>query len=152
MARCVEELKVVSVTSCGGHLDEVQAYLIHLNCSVDYVINVNVDIGEPSDRVYTITHSARDLKFIFNLYELYKIFRQKDYDLLITTGASPGVWAIIVAKAMGIEAIYIESVTRVRRLSLSGYIAQFICQNCFTPHDEIISRYPKYKKIEWMFN
>jgi hypothetical protein len=52
--------------------------------------------------------------------------------VIITTGAAPGLLAILMGKVLGIKTIWIDSIANVERLSLSGNIAVKIADRVYT--------------------
>jgi hypothetical protein len=52
--------------------------------------------------------------------------------VIITTGAAPGLLAILMGKVLGIKTIWIDSIANVEKLSLSGNIAVKIADRVYT--------------------
>jgi hypothetical protein len=52
--------------------------------------------------------------------------------VIITTGAAPGLLAILMGKILGIKTIWIDSIANVEKLSLSGNIAVRIADRVYT--------------------
>lgn len=142
-------MKVLFVCSCGGHFDEAISYVESVEeIEVVFVLNQRIEI--PANFGYDvrfISHSARDIKFILNLYELCNLIIQIKPTIVISTGASPGFWAILLSRFFRIDSCYIESVTRVNELSLTGKLVQFLASRCYSPHSTICKKYILYKKI-----
>jgi UDP-N-acetylglucosamine:LPS N-acetylglucosamine transferase len=57
-------------------------------------------------------------------------------DVIVTTGAAPGYWAIRFGKLMGARTIWIDSIANADELSMSGRLASRVADVCLTqwPH------------------
>jgi len=66
------------------------------------------------------------------IMKLYKIIRREKPDFVITTGAAPGLLALIIANALGAKTIWLDSVANVEKLSMSGRIASRFCSRVYT--------------------
>ncbi|WP_395944979.1 glucuronosyltransferase [Brevundimonas sp.] len=58
--------------------------------------------------------------------DLLKIFQKDRPDIVVTTGAAPGVLALAIGRLHGSKGIWIDSVANSERLSLSGRMARRI--------------------------
>lgn len=116
--------KICIVSSCGGHLTEVRALLpVYGKYEHFYVINDRIILpADMAARTYFIRHSERDLLFLFNLWEAYRILRRERPSLILSTGAGPIVPFALVGRIFSIPTVYIETLTRVTEPSLSGRI------------------------------
>ena len=54
-----------------------------------------------------------------------KILQRVQPDLVVTTGAAPGLVMVLVARLSGIKTVWIDSIANSRKLSFSGRIAKF---------------------------
>jgi UDP-N-acetylglucosamine:LPS N-acetylglucosamine transferase len=55
--------------------------------------------------------------------DLWRIIRKERPDVIVSTGAAPGLIAVILGKLVGAKTIWIDSVANSERLSMSGRIA-----------------------------
>lgn len=78
-----------------------------------------------------------------NIPRVAQILSQEKPDLIISTGASIAVGFSIVAKLMGIRFIYVESVTRQDRLSLSGKLVYWLSHGFYVQSPQLSKRYSK---------
>lgn len=53
-------------------------------------------------------------------------------DVVVSTGAAPGLLCLLIARAFGAKTIWIDSVANAERLSMSGKIAQRLADVCLT--------------------
>src|SRR5688572_1977751 len=104
MRRCTvgsgESPAVALVSSVGGHLTELlclrDAYEAYPHF---YIFNdITQFTPPPGVDVYTIEHAERDLGVVRNIWEVWRIFRERRPTVMLTTGAGPGVSAAVAAK------------------------------------------------------
>lgn len=139
-------MKVCIVSSCGGHLTEVRslksAYEMHVHL---YVLNDKALL--PSDmqgKTYFITHSERDWRFILNLWEAYVILRRERPTLILSTGAGPVVpFALVGRLLFGTRVIFVETITRINKPSMTGRIMYWLAQDFFYQWKPLERYFPK---------
>lgn len=120
--------KVLLVASPGGHF--VQLSLL-AECLTD-VERLVVGTYEsrpsfmPSERYLKVDDFSRDNAYIFFkvLAQGCRILYKEKPDLVVTTGAAPGLVILLLSKFFQINSIWIDSVANTKCLSLSGRIAQ----------------------------
>lgn len=113
------------VSSCGGHLTEVRLLLnIISRYPHFYIINNKIKLSDDmKDKTFFISHSERDIKFIYNLFESLIIFMKIRPKFIVSTGAGPAVPVSLIGKYIfRSKIIFIESITRVNKPSLTGKI------------------------------
>jgi UDP-N-acetylglucosamine:LPS N-acetylglucosamine transferase len=117
-------MKICIVSSCGGHLTEVrQLKAAFENYTHFYVLNDQAQLPDDmQDRTFFIKHSERDLGFLVNLWEAFQILRREKPDIILSTGAGPVVPFALLARLFGIYVIFVETITRVNKPSLTGRI------------------------------
>jgi len=118
-------MKVCIVSSCGGHLTEVREFLPAYG-SYEYFFVLNDHAILPLDmegRTEFISHSERDALFFKNLWEAFRILRKHRPEVLLSTGAGPIVpFAIVGRLFFGTKVVFVETITRINRPSLTGRI------------------------------
>jgi UDP-N-acetylglucosamine:LPS N-acetylglucosamine transferase len=88
--------------------------------------------------------TIRNLKnFVRNLFLAAKVLRKEKPDILISTGAAIGVPFIFVGKILGIKTIFIELLTRVTTLSLSGKLVYPVAHYFIVQWPELTKKYKK---------
>lgn len=91
--------------------------------------------------------SNRNIKNLFrNLYLTWQILQKEKPDVVISTGAGVSVPFLYLARLFKKKTIYIESITRVNELSLSGRLVYPIVHHFFVQWPELER---KYKKAEF---
>ena len=122
-----EKLKVLAISSGGGHWEQL---MLVVSCfSDDNVVYANTleGLAEKSgvSPAYVVKDCNRD-RPMDNLRcaaQVFGIIRREKPDLIVSTGAAPGIIALTIGKVMGAKTIWIDSVANSERLSLSGKIA-----------------------------
>ena len=141
-------MKICIVSSCGGHLTEVRALKpAYQQYEHFYVLNDKALLPEDmTGRTYFIAHSERDWKFFLNLWEAYKILRSERPTVILSTGAGPAVPFALIGKLIyGICVVYVETITRVKRPSLTGRIMYCLADHFYYQHRPLASYFPKGK-------
>jgi len=140
-------MKICIVSSCGGHLTEVRQLLeVYKKYDYFYVLNNKIQLPEEmQQKTYFIKHSERDYKFIFNIYESYSILKKERPDIILTTGAGPAVPFALVSKLffLNISIIYIETVTRIEKPSLTGVIMYRLADYFYYQSKKLNIHFPK---------
>lgn len=138
-------MKICIVSSCGGHLTEVRA-LQSVYQLYDHFYVLNNHIKLPDDmqgKTYFIKHSERDWKFMWNLWEAWRILRVERPRVLLSTGAGPIVPFSIIGKALKIPTIFVETFTRVAHPSLTGRIMYWLADRFFYQWESLSRFFPK---------
>ncbi|HSN22226.1 MAG TPA: hypothetical protein VLS49_16200 [Usitatibacter sp.] len=138
-------MKIAIVSSCGGHLTEVRC-LLPAYAGYDHFYVLNERIGLPADmagRTIFITHAERDWRVLVNLAEAWRILRRERPSLVLSTGAGPAVPFALVARWLGIPVVFVETMTRVRRPSLTGRLMYLLADDFFYQWPELARFFPR---------
>jgi beta-1,4-N-acetylglucosaminyltransferase len=137
--------KIAIVSSCGGHLTEVRLlrslYEVH-----DYFYVLNDRVILPKDmegKTYFATLFERDWNFFVNLWEAWRILRKERPDLILSTGAGVVVPFALWAKLLGIPILYVETLTRISKPSLTGKIMYRLADRFFYQWEALRPYFPK---------
>jgi len=139
-------MKVCVVSSCGGHLTEVRC-LKSAYGAYEHFYVLNDKALLPPDmqgRTYFITHSERDWKFLVNLWEAFQILRRERPQLILSTGAGPAVpFALAGRFLFRIRVVFVETITRIKRPSLTGRIMYRLTNEFFYQWESLRPYFPK---------
>jgi beta-1,4-N-acetylglucosaminyltransferase len=127
-------LKIVIVSSVGGHLTEVmQLAPIFHDHEVVLVVNDAAELPAfPFARVYQIAHAERDLRVVVNFAEAARILLHERPDVVVSAGAGPAVpFAIVARWLFGCRVIYVESAAAIRKPTLTGRLMYKIAHDFF---------------------
>lgn len=117
-----QEKKICLASSVGGHLQELLQLLpVYKQYPHFYVLNDHVILPPALEgKTYFIRHSERDLLFFWNIWEAYRVFRRERPTHLISTGAGLAVPLALVARALGIHVMFIETFAAIHKPTLTG--------------------------------
>jgi hypothetical protein len=116
--------KVLAVSSGGGHwVQLIRTLPAFADCNVAFVtVNPAYRDQVPAHRFYAVNDATRwnKLGLLLLLFRLLTIVLRERPDVIISTGAAPGYFAIRIGRWLGARTIWIDSIANVERLSLSG--------------------------------
>ena len=139
-------MKVCIVSSCGGHLTEVRC-LLKAYCKYDYLYVLNDRVvlsADMKDKTQFITHSERDWKLILNLWEAFWILWKERPDIILSAGAGPVVpFSLIGRLFFSVKIIYVETITRIEKPSLTGKIMYYLAHDFFYQWESLGPYFPK---------
>ena len=120
--------KVLIATSAGGHWVQMRRLLPAFEgCELVFAgVEPVLDADLGPARYYRVRNVSRSdpVGFLVSLREFARMIRAERPDVVVTTGAAPGLMALVVAKLLGrSRTVWIDSIANTRRLSLSGRLA-----------------------------
>ena len=119
--------KLLAVASGGGHW--VQLLRLAPAFAECEVVFVTVQEAYRADveghKFYSVSDATRQTKIrlIRTALELFWIVGKEKPDVVISTGAAPGYFAIVLGKLLGARTIWVDSIANVEQLSMSGKLA-----------------------------
>lgn len=128
-------MKILAIASVGGHWIQLLRLKPLFDKNETVYVSTRQDFESMVDgRFYAISDFNRnDMKgLIKSFYKMCSIVRKESPDVMITTGAAPGLLALIVGKLYGLKTVWIDSIANVEELSLSGRIASKFCSRVYT--------------------
>ncbi|WP_147677620.1 glycosyltransferase family protein [Algibacter pacificus] len=133
--------KVLAVASVGGHwiqLTRLQPAFEDMDLTF---MTTKQSFKEmvPNYKFHVINDANRNnkIKLVKVFFDIFiKIVKIKP-DIIITTGAAPGLMAIIAGKLIGVKTIWIDSIANVEELSMSGKIASKIANRVYTQWEDL---------------
>lgn len=145
----INKVKLLAAASIGGHWVQLLR-IVNPN-------NVDLEI------TYLSTHPkcatmVEGRKFYtisdFNRWNFYKMFpeffrvlniiRKESPNVVISTGAAPGLIVLLAARLLGKKTIWIDSIANVQHLSLSGRIASKFVSQTYTQWESLKSEKIRY--------
>lgn len=74
---------------------------------------------------HVVTDCNRDkpMANVKSAWDVFRIIRTQRPDIVISTGAAPGLIALVIGKLFGAKTIWLDSVANSEQLSLSGKMA-----------------------------
>lgn len=144
--------KILAVASIGGHW--IQLLRIMKGLEDKYEISYLSTYDKCATMVQGHTfHKLLDFSR-WNWYKLFPAFihdlnliRKEKPDVVITTGAAPGLIVLFAAFCLGKKTIWIDSIANVNHLSLCGRVASKFATYTYTQWKEL-----ETQKIHFMGN
>jgi len=139
-------MKILLVCSSGGHFTGLMRlkrfWFDHERAWVTFR-TVQTEAALLGERVHWAhAPTNRNLpNFLRNLRLALQVIASESPDLVLTTGAGVAVPFVIVGRARGAEAIFVESLTRTRTLSLSAQLTRPFCE-IYVQWPELQRRHP----------
>jgi UDP-N-acetylglucosamine:LPS N-acetylglucosamine transferase len=116
--------KVLAVSSGGGHwVQLLRLCPAFVGCDVAYVtVQASYRSQVEGARFYAVTDATRWSRWdlIRMCVEIVWIVVKERPNVIISTGAAPGVVALKIGKMLGARTIWVDSIANVERMSLSG--------------------------------
>ena len=135
-----ERKRVLAVASSGGHWVQLRRLRPAFEgCDLAYL---TTDPGHRDEvapaRFYTARDASRwnKLGLLLSAAKIFWVVLRERPDVIISTGAAPGYFAIRFGKLLGARTMWIDSIANVEELSLSGRMASKHAGVCLTqwPH------------------
>lgn len=110
-----------------------------------YVLNDRVLLPpDMRDRTYFITHAERDWRVALNFFEALRILWRERPTVILSTGAGPVVPFALLAKLMpGRRVLFLETITRVDRPSLTGRIMYRLADRFYYQWPDLARFFPR---------
>lgn len=119
-----ESRRVLAIASGGGHWVQLLRVMPAMaGCDVAYAtVNDAYRAQVPGHRFHLIADATRwsKWKLLVSALQVAAVLLRERPDVVISTGASPGYFAVRLGKVLGARTIWIDSIANVERLSLSG--------------------------------
>ncbi|RYF19993.1 MAG: oligosaccharide biosynthesis protein Alg14 [Flavobacteriales bacterium] len=141
-------MKVLAVASAGGHW--VQLLRLSHAFEGHELIYISTKAGFGSmvegHEFHLIQDSNRKNKFglIKTFAQVVKLVAKIKPELIITTGAAPGLMCIVAGRVLGIRTVWIDSIANVEELSMSGKIAAKVAHVVYTQWPDLAKGRIKY--------
>lgn len=146
MAKAKEKLRICLVASAGGHISQ----LLKLSdswagCETVYITTTGVQRDELGKfgKVYVAgecnrQHPIRAVKVLLRC--IWAVLKEKP-DVVISSGAAAGCIVCFLGKLLGAKVVWLDSITNVERISLSGRMVRYIADLCLVQWPELAERY-----------
>lgn len=114
---------ILAVASAGGHREQLTRITRHLENDFKIIhVSTTMPDHKIDEHTYQMDDFNRDSPFkIFKtIWQAYRIIRATKADVILTTGAAPGVAMILIGRLLRKRTIWVDSMANVSCLSLSG--------------------------------
>lgn len=119
--------KILAVSSGGGHWEQLQIISASFSGHEVFYANTIDGLAEKSGirgaTVLTDCNRDRPLDNLKSAWESFNLVRRLRPDFVVSTGAAPGLFALLFGKLFGARTIWVDSIANSERLSMSGKLA-----------------------------
>jgi UDP-N-acetylglucosamine:LPS N-acetylglucosamine transferase len=124
----VERLpRILAVASQGGHWDQLMLLRPALEQFEVRYATTSASLGErdgiPNVLVLTDANRASGIRGLRCFLEARRIVRAVRPDVVISTGAMPGLFCLLLGRSSGARTVWIDSIANSEQQSLSGRLA-----------------------------
>jgi len=140
--------RILAVASSGGHWVQLMRIQESFNHHNTHFITTMDGYESMHDKDISVVHDSsrkQKIKLIVMTIQLAKIIVMFRPHVVITTGAAPGLVAILLGKLTGSKTIWVDSIANVCSLSLSGKIALKISDMTLTQWKHLVGDNSKLK-------
>jgi UDP-N-acetylglucosamine:LPS N-acetylglucosamine transferase len=120
--------KVLAVSSSGGHWVQLQRLVPAFDdCDVIFATTEPGYAVEIAPRkLHVVRDATRWDRFgsLVLLFQMARLVLRERPDVVITTGAAPGCFAVVFGRLLGARTIWVDSIANVERMSLSGRLVR----------------------------
>jgi UDP-N-acetylglucosamine:LPS N-acetylglucosamine transferase len=141
-------MKILAVSSIGGHWIQLLRLMPAFEgAEVEFMTTKQSFSTMVQDKnFYTIPDGNRWDKFglIKCFFSIFSIVRKSRPEVIITTGAAPGLMALFIGKFLGIRTIWVDSIANCEQISLSGKIAAKFADVVYTQWEHLAENKIKF--------
>lgn len=140
-------MKIVCVSSFGGHFVQMKKISGFLNMHEIVLVSTKNCSDENILNVLTDYNLKNFYKCFQDLAKIGKILKKEKPDIVVSTGAAPGAFFLIVSFCCGKKTIWIDSIANTKKLSISGRIARLFCTRTYSQWENVAKRYRNVKYV-----
>lgn len=116
--------KVLAIASGGGHwVQLLRLRPAFEGCDVVFATakeGYRSDVGDADFRVIVDANRSNKIGLLRSAWSIFSLLRRERPDVVISTGAAPGFFALKMGRMMGIKTIWVDSIANAEELSMSG--------------------------------
>jgi UDP-N-acetylglucosamine:LPS N-acetylglucosamine transferase len=145
-------MKVCLTASAGGHLSQLLKLGSAWSGKETFWITTTKVVRDSLEgwgTVYIVGECNRQhpLRVMVVFFHLLRILRRERPDVVISTGAAPGCMVAVLGHLLGAKVIWLDSITNVSRLSLSGRLVRPFADLFLVQWPELAR---KYRGVEYV--
>jgi UDP-N-acetylglucosamine:LPS N-acetylglucosamine transferase len=120
--------KILAISSSGGHWTQLMR--VSPSFQGNEVVYISTLKGYAKEVFPCKYYQVKDasawskINLLILFFQLIKIIIKEKPNILITTGAAPGLFAVIIARFYRAKTIWLDSIANNEQLSLSGKLAK----------------------------
>lgn len=145
-------MKICIAASAGGHMSQLlkltDSWESHETFCITTKSVVNTELAKHG-KIYVAGECNRQqpLRVLHVLLSCAKVIFHEKPDVAISTGAAAGCIACFLSKLLGAKVIWIDSITNVGQISLSGRMVRYIADLFLVQWPELQGM---YKDVEYV--
>lgn len=116
--------KVLAIASGGGHwVQLLRLRPAFEGCEVVFATakeGYRSDVGSSEFRVIVDANRSNKIGLLKSAWSIFSLLRRERPDVVISTGAAPGFFALKLGRMMGIRTVWVDSIANAEELSMSG--------------------------------
>jgi len=146
----MKKKKLLAIASEGGHWIQLQRLIpAFSNCETIFV-STKEGYGKmvPDSEFFAVKDANRWTKIdlLKMTFQIGKVVFRVRPDIIISTGAAPGIIGICFGRLVGAKSIWIDSIANAEKLSMSGKIAKYVSSLHLTQWEHLAhGNRPAYK-------
>ena len=130
-------IRVMAIASAGGHWIQLmrlrpawrglKVSYVSTDPGLEVVLKRDAEeYGDIIDGFFAVgdANKTEKVRLLRQLVQLFWVFAKTRPDVVITTGAAPGYFALRLGRLFGARTIWIDSIANAEELSLSGKMAR----------------------------
>jgi UDP-N-acetylglucosamine:LPS N-acetylglucosamine transferase len=145
-------LRICLAASAGGHISQLLKLAESWNGFETFWVTTTQVVRDKLSRfgtVYVVGECNRQhpLRVVQVLLRCIRVVLRERPDVVISTGAAAGCMLCLLGKMLGAKVVWIDSITNVERISLSGRMVRGIADLFLVQWPELARR---YKRVEFV--
>jgi UDP-N-acetylglucosamine:LPS N-acetylglucosamine transferase len=116
--------KVLAIASGGGHwVQLLRLRPAFEDCEVVFATakeGYRADVGDAEFRVIVDGNRSNKFRLLQSLWSVFSLLKKERPDVVISTGAAPGYFALKIGRLLGMKTIWVDSIANAEELSMSG--------------------------------
>lgn len=137
-------MKILAIASAGGHWIQLLRLMPAFINNTTVFISTKDGFGRMVEghEFIQISDSNRNNKMLLlkSFRDIYLAINKTKPDIIITTGAAPGLMGIIIGRLKGIKTIWVDSIANAEEISLSGRIAARFATRSYTQWPDLANK------------
>ena len=136
--------KILAISSPGGHWTQMQRIISSF--SGNEVVYVSTLKGYAKEVFPCKYYQVKDasawskLSLVVLFFQLIKVIINERPDIVISTGAAPGLFAIIISRFFGAKTIWLDSIANYEQISFSGRLVKYFTHLHLTQWEHLTSQ------------
>jgi beta-1,4-N-acetylglucosaminyltransferase len=146
------QLRICLAASAGGHISQLLKLAESWNGYETFCVTttqvVRNNLGKLGE-VYVVGECNRQhlIRVVAVFLRCVRIISKERPDVVISTGAAAGCMLCFLGKLLGAKVVWIDSITNVERVSLSGRMVRYIADLFLVQWPELAGRYEKVEFV-----